>query len=99
MFENYNDFLEPPTVVCNDDKYWYLNGELHRENGPAVEFSDGSKFWYFNGQYHREDGPAVEYANGVICWFYHGEDMQEKFHIKIESVEQYKKLISLLMFS
>ena len=45
-------------------KAWYLNGKLHREDGPAVEFADGDKFWYLNGKLHREDGPAVEYADG-----------------------------------
>jgi hypothetical protein len=23
---------------------WYLNGNLHREDGPAAEFSNGSKY-------------------------------------------------------
>ena len=26
---------------------WRLNDELHREDGPTVEYSD-SKFWYLN---------------------------------------------------
>jgi hypothetical protein len=42
-------------------KKWYQNGELHREDGPAREYSDGDKEWYFNGKRHREGGPAVEY--------------------------------------
>ena len=31
---------------------WYKPGtdELHREDGPAVEWADGSKFWYINGE-------------------------------------------------
>jgi hypothetical protein len=43
---------------------WYLNDKLHREDGPAIEYSDGSKSWYLNGKLHREDGPAIEWANG-----------------------------------
>ena len=55
--------------TCRTDrhgnKYWENEeGELHRTDGPAIEFSNGSKFWYQNGKRHREDGPAVEYANG-----------------------------------
>ena len=42
-------------------KVWYLNGEVHREDGPAVEFPDGDKVWYINSECHREDGPASEY--------------------------------------
>ncbi len=34
---------------------------LHREDGPAVEYSNGEKEWYFNGLLHRVDGPALEY--------------------------------------
>ena len=30
------------------NKYWYLEGELHREDGPAVEYPDGTKEWYLN---------------------------------------------------
>lgn len=35
-------------------------GLLHRENGPAVEYPDGSKEWFLNHQRHRNDGPAIE---------------------------------------
>jgi len=30
-------------------KFWYLDGQLHREDGPAVEHADGYKRWYLNG--------------------------------------------------
>jgi hypothetical protein len=53
-------------------KHWYLNGKLHRVDGPAVEWSDGTKEWHLNGKLHREDGPAVEYANGEREWFVDG---------------------------
>ena len=36
------------------DKYgikkWYLNSNLHREDGPAIEESSGTKFWYLHGK-------------------------------------------------
>ena len=53
-----------PHININGDKFWYLNGKRHREDGPACEFINGDKFWYLNGKTHREDGPAVEYHNG-----------------------------------
>ena len=43
---------------------------LHREDGPAIEFADGTKCWYRNGQRHREDGPAIEHANGDKYWYF-----------------------------
>ena len=60
-------------VYDGGNKYWYLNGELHREDGPACEFSDGSKEWYLNGKRHREDGPACEYSDGGKEWFLNGK--------------------------
>ena len=46
------------------NKYWFLNGELHREGGPAIDGISGSKEWFLNGKRHREDGPAVERDDG-----------------------------------
>ena len=62
------------TVKVNEygDKFWYLNDELHREDGPAIEYASGDKSWYLNGKYHREDGPAIEYANGTKYWYLNG---------------------------
>jgi hypothetical protein len=31
-----------------------LNGERHREDGPAVECSDGSRYWFLNGVEYTE---------------------------------------------
>ena len=62
-------------------KYWYLNGQLCREDGPACEYADGTKYWYINGQLHREDGPAVEYAGGTKSWYLNGRGLtKEEFN-------------------
>ena len=49
------------------------NGELHREDGPAIECANGNNSWYRNGELHREDGPAIECANGTKYWYRNGE--------------------------
>ena len=54
------------------NKRCYLNGKLHREDGPAIEWTDGDKAWYLDGKLHREDGPAVEHINGFKEWWIHG---------------------------
>jgi len=69
-------------VLDNGDKFWFLNGKLHREDGPAVEYSDGSKKWYLNGKLHREDGPAIESSDGDKCWFLNGEEYTEEEYNK-----------------
>jgi hypothetical protein len=64
-------------VYTNGDKHWRLNGKLHREDGPAVEASDGCKAWYLNGLRHREDGPAIERSNGNKFWYLNGKQHRE----------------------
>ena len=58
-------------------KVWYLNGNLHRVDGPAKEYADGTKQWWLNGQRHRVDGPAVEWADGEKQWWVNGEQYSE----------------------
>jgi len=45
------------------------NRQLHREDGPAVEYEDGSKVWFIDGKKHRVDGPAIEHADGDKWWY------------------------------
>lgn len=52
--------------------FYNEKGELHREDGPAIEYANGDKYWYKNGQFHREDGPAIEYADGNKFWYKNG---------------------------
>jgi hypothetical protein len=65
------DALKYRVVVDNvgDRNYYNHAGQLHRDEGPAVEWHDGVKFWYQNGKLHREDGPAVIWRNGAKYWY------------------------------
>ena len=56
---------------------WFLNGERHREDGPALEETSGTKEWYLNGKPHREDGPAKEWSDGYKGWFINGKAHRE----------------------
>ncbi len=61
-----------------DSQIWEnANGERHREDGPAVEWSDGHKEWYQNGKLHREDGPAIEFSDGRKEWYQNGKIHRE----------------------
>ena len=79
------------TVRVYDDgtKEWYLNGKLHREDGPAIEWASGGKSWYLNGKVHREDGPAVEWASGSKSWYLNGK-LHREHGPAIERVDGYK---------
>ena len=65
--------IEYTVKVYPDRTEWRVYEKLHRDNGPAIEYSDGSKEWWLNGQLHRADGPAVEYSDGTKKWFLHGQ--------------------------
>ena len=81
-------------VKVNKDgsKYWYLNGKLHREDGPAIEHSSGDKYWYLNDELHREDGPAIEYASGSKFWYLNG-----KYLYKDEWEKRIKKTHNIII--
>ncbi len=67
---------------CDDGPYMdeYCNighikdGKLHREDGPAIEWSNGDKFWYLNGKLHREYGPAIKLISGHEEWWVNGKE-------------------------
>ena len=72
-------------VYPNGDKEWWLNGKLHREDGPAIEDADGDKSWWLNDKRHREDGPAIEYAEGDKEWHLNGREVTEEEHKRLTS--------------
>lgn len=48
-----------PARIIPEGKFWYNNGELHRENDlPAVIKNNGEKGWLKEGKFHRTAGPA-----------------------------------------
>ena len=69
-----------PLEYADGTKTWYLNGELHRKDGPAIEGADGTEEWWLNGKRHREDGPAIEYADSTEEWWLNGEEIDQLVH-------------------
>ena len=62
-----------PETVENSNKFWRdSDGVLHRTDGPAIEWTDGTKDWWHHGLIHRTDGPAIESADGTTEWWQHG---------------------------
>jgi hypothetical protein len=80
------------TISEHDTKEWKLpSGDLHREDGPAVERSNGYKAWFLNGKRHREDGPAIEYSNGDKSWYINGisyNEQEYKYEIRSRKLKQ-----------
>jgi hypothetical protein len=52
-------------------QYHTLNGELHREDGPAHIDGEREEYWV-HGELHREDGPAIIDGEQQV-WYFHGK--------------------------
>ena len=49
---------------------WYLNDELHREDGPAVEHANGRKSWWLHGKIiHPEQIVDLHLSRGTFCYY------------------------------
>jgi hypothetical protein len=60
-------------LIHEHGNYYYVQGSrLHRIDGPAIEFHDGSKYWFMNDRPHRRCGPAIERADCSCEWWYDG---------------------------
>ena len=69
-------------------RYYNTNDELHRTDGPAVEWAVGEQRRYQNGQLHRTDGPAAEWAGGLKCWYINGKHLSEdEFNQRVKDYE------------
>ena len=53
-------------------RYYNSAGDLHRDEGPAVEFVDKSERWFQDGLCHRDNGPAFITARGTRKWAING---------------------------
>ena len=70
-------------VVSRDgDRYWYQDDLLHREDGPAIEYSNGDKEWIVNNEFHRLEGPAIiNISDGTTEWYIDGERYNQEEHL------------------
>jgi hypothetical protein len=59
-------------------------GQLHRLDGPAMEFMGGNSYWYHMGLMHRIGGPAVKnITTGKCYWWIHGVQYTEAEYLMI----------------
>jgi hypothetical protein len=82
----WHSFDGKPAIIyknCEDNprsgsKWWYTDGEQHREDGPAVIHPDGYQAWCLNNKLHREDGPAIIYSDGSKYWYINGKHITKE---------------------
>jgi hypothetical protein len=44
----------PEIDHCGTKRWYNEKGDCHREDGPAIEYADGTKSWYKNNKWHRK---------------------------------------------
>lgn len=68
------DILKYHVEVDKEGTRLYYNsaGQLHRTDGPAIEWGNGNKSWYQYGIRHRTDGAAIECTTGYKEWYQNG---------------------------
>lgn len=76
---SYNRIILPPingpveVVFADGTRAWYLDGRLHRDDGPAIQTPGGFRGWKRYGESHRDDGPALEWPDGRQQWVANGK--------------------------
>jgi hypothetical protein len=77
----------------NGVKEYYLNGKLHREDGPAIEMTY-YKAYFINDKRHREDGPAIEFfdGSGSKQWYINGQ------YIPCTTQKEFERIMRLKAF-
>jgi hypothetical protein len=78
---------------------WYQNGQLHRTDGPAVEYADGSKCWCQNNQLHRTNGPAIEFASGAKAWYVKGVQYDLNDWLNLVDTSEVQKTLMRLQYA
>lgn len=57
--------LNGPALVTKRGKEWWQNGKRHREDGPAIEYVDGTVVWYSIGEVVEMD-ESITWRDWVI---------------------------------
>lgn len=65
---------EPPirTVDNNGIIRFTVNGQPHNDNGPAIEYPDGTQIFCQHGMLHNDNGPALILPNGTTYHYRNG---------------------------
>jgi hypothetical protein len=73
--------------ITGTRRYYNSANQLHRDEGPAVIYTNGIVSWWQDGQLHRIDGPAVE-RGSQGRWFLFGvEYTEDNYSTHIQQLE------------
>lgn len=63
--------------ICGDI-FHLEDGFLHNEDGPSIEYANGTKWWMLNGKLHRDNGPAIIDKKEIVGYWINGEPATEE---------------------
>ena len=75
--QNYHRLDGPANETYHGVFYW-VDGKLHRTNGPAIAWSNGEQSYWINDKLHRLDGPAVTWDNGEEFYFVDNKEVSKE---------------------
>jgi hypothetical protein len=75
-------------LELDDGIVWHKNGNIHREDGPAIEFMDGRKLWVLNDREvteqevaaHRQARERAARERSDTLWQSHADQIGQAFH-------------------
>jgi len=74
--------------ISADCTRYYLDDQIHRTDGPAIECINGTKKWFAYDKLHRIDGPAIEWNTGGKVWYINDKKYSEQsFHDYISGLK------------
>ena len=81
--------MTPQYIYIDDegDKFYYKDADmtiLHREDGPAVEYTDGAKYWYLNDRAVTKEEHARRNAKTLELTM---SQIADKFGIAVENLK------------
>jgi hypothetical protein len=86
-------FLHVPDVANLGTACIYLkNNQIHRTEGPAVVFDDGSYIWYLQGKRSRTNGPSTLIKNPLFREWRIGGKLHRKDGPAIEYAQTLEQL-------
>lgn len=81
--------LESGTKIWKNDK-----GQIHRDDGPAITWTNGNWEWWFEDKCHRIEGPS-DWLNGEHRWFVHDKNITKLVRECLEKVPEFNESIHL----
>ena len=95
VFYSLNDMPENFTglayLTLGEGRFWFKNGKIHREDGPARIDDDGDTYWYKEEKNHRVNGPArIWTTKNINYYFINGDYLEEEEYWCHPLVVEYK---------